>query len=64
MPCPVGMVPAHVLDNTFVKYLTARRCSFVAVGQPFRTSNHMYSWKGKVHAPLTQTWKGSTFQLR
>lgn len=49
-----GMVSALVLDENFVKYLTARRCNFVAVGQPFQTSDYMYGYNRKMQAPLTQ----------
>lgn len=49
-----GMVSALVMDESWVRYITARRCNFLAVGQPFQINDFVYGYNRRMQAALTE----------
>jgi hypothetical protein len=49
-----GMVSALVMDEGWVRYITSRRCNFLAVGQPFQINDFVYGYNRRMQAALTE----------
>lgn len=49
-----GMVSALIMDEGWVRYITSRRCNFLAVGQPFQISDYVYGYNRRMQAALTE----------